>query len=78
MLTSTNVHNVKEIVVKEDSNALTLGGEKTHWVSLEFKGDMGQHEITIFNTTILDFVNALEKALHEEGAIVNFDVVGAK
>ena len=72
MLTSTNVHNVKEIVAKEDS------GEMARWVTLEFKGELGQHEVTIFNTTILDFVNALEKALHEEGAIVNFDVVGAK
>jgi len=70
MNTSTNVHNVDNIKVAQDSS------ENIKWLNISFDGKMGTHKVTVFHKDLLDLFNACEKALHEEGVIVNADVVG--
>ena len=63
MNTSTNVHGCLKIFVGEDE------GDGTKWTTLKFRSrDHTSHTVTVFDTTMLDFVNALEKAMHKDKA----------
>ena len=64
MNTSTNVHNVTEIIVKEDHT------DEVKWLTIKLKSELGSHDVTIFDGVILDLVNACEKALHRDIEVI--------
>lgn len=59
MSITLNIHGTKKIIVSQDDS----NGSK--WITLDFNGD-DRNSVTVFDLTLLDLVNALEKALHKE------------
>ena len=59
MSITMNIHGTKKIIVSQD------GVDKSKWITLDFNGE-DRSSVTVFDLTLLDLVNALEKALHEE------------
>ena len=60
MSISVNIHRTTSVALHEDS------GEKAKWVMFKFNNKDGlSHDITVFDITLYDIVNACEKALHK-------------
>ena len=59
MSMTLNIHGTKRVIASQDNN------NGTKWITLDFNGD-DRNSVTVFDLTLLDLVNALEKALHKE------------
>jgi hypothetical protein len=64
MNTSTNVHNTKEIKVREDHSG------NTKWITITFQGEFGSHAISAFGLDLYDVINACEKAVLAQESLV--------
>ena len=61
MSITLNIHRTTGIEVHENA------AEGSQWTTIKCKNRDGlSHDITLFDVTLLDFVNALEKAMHKE------------
>jgi len=71
MSISLNIHRTVSVEIKEHEN----GNHK--WIDLKLGNKDGlSHDIAIFDVTLLDFQNAIEKELHKKSDIIEASEVG--
>ena len=71
MSISLNIHRTVSVEVSEGRT------DKCQWIDLKLGNKDGlSHDIAIFDVTLLDFQNAIEKELHKKSDIIEASEVG--